>query len=154
MSITQYALFTNTLDLWQEALENIGWSKAEFENLLDDEKYRGIPELLNGKLEFRSRTENREEFLHMIATGGYDEYFDWNTWIMATYLQLDICDLQDTIREGRRAFQEKSTPGSWHENGLLNLVFGIDFFLWGKVGLDPERYTSFDAYDRRYEMVW
>ncbi len=45
MSVTQYALFTNTFDTWQEALENLGWSRADVEDILDEERYLGVPEL-------------------------------------------------------------------------------------------------------------
>ncbi|CAM6001970.1 unnamed protein product [Sphagnum balticum] len=70
MSVTQYAL-TNTFDIWQEDIENLGWSQADVEDILDEERYLGVPELLSRELEFRSQAENREEFLQILATGGY-----------------------------------------------------------------------------------
>jgi hypothetical protein len=146
MSITQYSLLTNTFDLWQEALENLGWSRADVEGLLDEEQYLGVPELLSGELEFRSQAENREEFLQIIATGGYGEDSEETTATLATYLHMFILDVQRTVDEGYRAFQVKSTPGSWHEDEVLNLVLGIDFFIWG----DWECYASFNEYDRGY----
>lgn len=152
MSVTQYALFTNTFDLWQEALENLGWSRADVEGLLDEEQYLGVPELFIGELEFRSQAENREEFLQIIATGGYGEHSQRIEWNLATYLHMSIVDVQHTIDEGCRAFQMKSTPGSWHENGVLNLVLGVDFFIW-RFLFNLECYASFDEYDRRQGRI-
>jgi hypothetical protein len=147
MSVTQYALFTNTFDICQEALENLGWSRADVDGLLDEEQYLGVPELLSGKLEFKSQAENREEFLQIIATGGYDICSQRLAHNLSTYLLMGFSDIQLTIRKGYQAFQMKSTPGSWHEDGALNLVFGIDFFLWSWIS-NSICYASFDEYDK------
>jgi hypothetical protein len=112
MSVTQYALFTNTLDLWKEALEKLRRSRADVEGLLDEELYLGVPELLNGELEFRSQAENREEFLINIATGRYSERSSWNVRTLGTYLNMCVLDIGCTIRRGCQVFQAKSTPGS------------------------------------------
>jgi hypothetical protein len=145
MSVTQYALFTNTLDLWQGALENLGWSKADIEGLLDEEQYLGVPELFLGELEFRTQAENREEFLQIISTGGYGKPYSKIARNHSLYLGMDWLDVEYTIAKGYQAFQEKSTPGSWHENGVPKLVFGVDFFLQGP---PPKCYASFDDYDK------
>jgi hypothetical protein len=147
MSVTQYALFTNTFDIWQEALENLGWSRADVDGLLDEEQYLGVPELLSGELEFKSQAENREEFLQIIATGGYDGRSRDLAWNLSTYLHMWIVDIQLTIHKGYQAFQMKSTPGSWYEDGALNLVLGVDFFLWGSES-NSKCYASFDEYNK------
>ena len=131
MSVTQYALFTNKSDLWQEALENHGWNKTDVEHLLDEEQYLGVPKLLDGELKFRSLSENRQEFLQVIATGGCSESFRDLAENLAIYIRMPSYDVQSTIEEGYRAFGRKSTPGSWHEDGVLSLVLGVDFFLVG-----------------------
>lgn len=146
MSVTQYALFTNTLDLWKDALENLGWSRADVEGLLDEELYLGVPELFLGELEFRSQAQNRQEFLHNIATGAYIDPSSWNPSTLATYLNMQVFDVQETITKGRQAFEMRSTPGSWHENGVSNLVLGVDFFIWQAFS-EVRYHTSFDDYD-------
>jgi hypothetical protein len=147
MSVTQYALFTNTFSIWQEALENLGWTRTDVDDLLDEEQYLGVPELLSGELEFKSQAENREEFVQIIATGGYDEHSPNLAWELSTCLHMWIADIELTIRKGYQAFQMKYTPGSWHEDGVSNLVLGVDFFLWD-FGLNPKCYSSFDEYDK------
>ena len=147
LSVTEYALFTDTFDLWQGALEIFGWTRADVDSLLDEEHYLGVPELLSGELKFTNRAENREEFLQVIANGGYDENTVMDSQCFAAYLCMAEFDVWYTLREGRRAFQRKSTPGSWHEDGFLNLVLGRDFFIWG-CSVDPICYTSFDEYDK------
>ena len=91
-----------------------------------------MPELLSGALEFKSLAENREEFLQIIGTGGYDQHSS-SLANLSTYLHMDIFDMRLTIYKGYQVFQMKSTPGSWHEDGALNLVFGVDFFLWNSL---------------------
>jgi hypothetical protein len=115
--------------LWREALEKLGWTRADVAGLLDEEQYLSVPELLGGELEFKSQAENREEFLQIIATGGYGEYMYDLTDNLATYIRMDGFDIRRTLCEGRRAFKEKSTPGGWNEDGVLDLIFGVDFFL-------------------------
>ena len=46
MSLTQYVLFTNMLDIWQEALENLGWPQADIDSLWDEEQYLGFARAL------------------------------------------------------------------------------------------------------------
>ena len=135
------------MDLWQEALKYLGWSRADIEGLLDEEQYLGVPDLFTGELEFRSRAENREEFLQIIANGGY---VVGNEIIMSlpTYLGMSFSDACHTIQNACRAFQMKSTPGSWRENEVVNIVLGVDYWLWGFGGV-WESYTAFEEYDKR-----
>lgn len=114
-----------------------------------------MPELVSGELEFRSQAENREEFLQIIATGGYDEFSARRLpgRSLSTYLHMFIVDVDIIIREGYQAFQIKSTPESWHEAGGLNLVLGVDFFIWDCCS---NCFASFDEYDkhRSRRFVW
>lgn len=136
----------------KEALEKLCWSRADIKSLLDEELYLGVPELLIGELEFRSHAENREEFLHNIATGRYSERSSWNVCTLSTYLIMCVLDIGCTTEKGCQVLQAKSTPGSWHENGVLNLVLGVDFFIWRVLPNLEECYIPFDDYNRR--QMW
>lgn len=150
MSVTQYALFTNTFDIWQDALQNLGWSRADVDDLVDEEHYLSVPALVNGEVEFRSQAANREVFLRILAAGGYGARSRKMAKNLAIYVHMPFYDIQVTIHRAFQAFQMRSTPGSWQEDGVVNLVLGVDFFLWGFVS-GFQCYASFDEYDKRQE---
>ena len=147
MSVTQYALYTDTLDLWQEALEHSAWNPADINDLFDAEQYLNIPELLDGEFEFKTRAENREEFLHAIISGEFDgQYLYEVAERLVIYLNIDSWTIENTIDRGRQALAMKSTPGSWHDDETPpSLVFGVDFFIWT---WGEKSFASFEEYDK------
>lgn len=153
MSVTQHVQFTKTSDLWQEALEISGWSQTEIHDLFEDEMYCGVPELFDGKLEFKSQATNREEFIRAISMGEYHDRASLVPQQLAIYLQMDLFDVWSTIDEARHVLNMKFIPGSWQEDEASTLAFGVDFFLWGYAGMFTgwKRYSSFEEYDKRFK---
>jgi len=161
MSVTQCAILTETCEIWQEALEHFGWSQSEIDDLFEEEMYLGLPELLNGDLKFKGRAENREEFLQTLAIGGYQgEDSLILAEELAIYIDMHRYNIEKTIDEARQAFKMKSTPGSWQEDEVSTLIFGVDFFLWYEMWNKKRRvynwecFASFEEYDRYRENYW
>lgn len=150
MSVTQYALFTNTCHLWQEVLEHLGWTRGDIDDLFNEEQYLGVGELLSGNFEFMSQEENRHEFLEMLASGrSVDSKTDMD--MLPLHIKMTYHDIEQTMKEGYQAFQRKSTPGTWYDNGFSKLTLGVDFFLWSFWGPGNWKcYASFDEYDECY----
>jgi len=125
----------NTLSLWTSALSLTGWSEFEIRDLLDEDYYLGIPELLDG-CQFTTRKENCEEFLELLVTGWLREGTadrisihpgEWARYIQGDFRTPSAWSLKKLLGEVGQVLSQKSTPGSWPEDEELRLTTGVDF---------------------------
>lgn len=67
---SKYAIFTDTVRAWEEALSLAGWMAFEIKGLLDEAWYLGLPELFDGFI-YMTKDECAEEFKAQLVTGTY-----------------------------------------------------------------------------------
>jgi hypothetical protein len=101
-------------------------------DLLDEELYAGVPELLDGQTVYQTQVSQRKSFAVDLINGRFldalpgpilldlaDEY--------SLYTGVPRWGLQNIVTEVNLAFRQNSTPGSWNNEGQIRLVPGIDF---------------------------
>ena len=71
LSLLQYALQLNMRDFLADILAGIGWRQDAINDIFDEELYTGIPELVDGKIEYQSQDRLREQFVVDLVHGRF-----------------------------------------------------------------------------------
>lgn len=132
LSVTEFAQIHNVLDLWNSSLEVAGWSDSRIQDLVDESVYAGIPELLQGELEFTTISEQRRDYIAALRSGGFGglEEHEMET-LCQTKLQYELkiggWGIDFMIQEVDSIIKQRATPGSWSESEGIKLIPGVDF---------------------------
>jgi hypothetical protein len=137
-SVTLFARRWGALKVLKSCLEQAGWSPFEILDVLDKELYLGVPGLLDGSIEYKTRRQCQQEFLEKICTGQFSllgknqinsvcqEYFNIMSPLCSFHLSL-------IVSEANSVFNQRSIPGAWplEMNKSIGLIPGKNFAFSG-----------------------
>ncbi|KAK0111701.1 hypothetical protein ONS95_002044 [Cadophora gregata] len=133
MSCIEYAERLGLETLLAESLKKVGWSTAEIVDSFEEQLLVATTELMNGEIEYRSRDENRKEFIEAIRQGefmGLDEPLLMEIcYQLENEIGVEWRTIDDLITEVNSVFKRRKTPGCWIEEDNVNLIPGKDFRL-------------------------
>ncbi|PVH78525.1 hypothetical protein DL98DRAFT_590269 [Cadophora sp. DSE1049] len=133
LSCTEYAQFLGLSGLWKEALEGAGWSIAEIDFLFEEDMVLAMTALLSGEIQYRSRDDNRRNFVQAVRRGEFADLKKEAISSLAFQLEIELglarrC-IKNLIGEVNAIFRERKIPGSWLDEGDISLIPGKDFRL-------------------------
>ncbi|KAH9206125.1 hypothetical protein DL95DRAFT_488390 [Leptodontidium sp. 2 PMI_412] len=106
----------------------------EIAELLDEETYFGVPELLTGSCTYQTQRECRIEFVDRLSKGYFitipagdlaqmSKQIGWNIGVFMWGQVLE------TILEANSVYSQRSMPGTWPNKEALCLIPEVDFYL-------------------------
>jgi hypothetical protein len=133
-SPTKFAASLGMSGLWISALHQAGWTAKEIEELLDEETYFGVPELLSGSCTYQTQRQCRMEFVDNLSRGYFitipagdlaqiSKQIGWNIGVFMWGQVLE------TILEANSVYSQRSMPGTWQQEKALRLIPEVDFYL-------------------------
>lgn len=113
---SQYALSNNNVDVWEVALKLANWREFDIMGLIDEARYRRIPELFEGEA-YITRKECVEEFKKNLITG---QYLNLSTEEKENYCRLYqfhaniyFREVRSLIVKAEEVFSRRNLPGAW-----------------------------------------
>jgi hypothetical protein len=133
-SPTNLARSLGVLEIWVSALSKSGWANSEIQELLDDELYLGVPQLVSGDFTYRTQAECREDLIKKLSYGYFAKASASQLVQMSKEIGWNIGvfkwgQILETIREANSVYLQKSMPGSWPEHEEFRLIPRMDFTL-------------------------
>ncbi len=127
------AVYLNQASLWREALRRAGWNANQIQDLSDENFYAGVPELLDGTLDYQTRNEQRKQFIETLRRGGFAALDEDETSRLIALLEFEL-DLHEhkiyyMIEEVTTLLNQRAIPGGWRDEEEITLIPGIDFKL-------------------------
>ncbi|XMA07320.1 hypothetical protein WAI453_000111 [Rhynchosporium graminicola] len=90
VSCTGLGRFLDLSELWMSALDKAGFTQFEIQDIIDEDLFAGLPELLDCELEYTTRYEQRKQFIEELQRGKFTELSDGEL--------LDVCNtLEDMV---------------------------------------------------------
>ncbi len=128
-TLSHYAFELNLASFLADVLSDAGWQPEAINDLFDEEQYYGVPELLDGKVEYMTRDMCRKEFVIDLIEGNFLETSDISRVLIIVGLSIGmhLSNVDVVIKEANNSFRQKLVPGSWHDGGDIRLVPGFDF---------------------------
>ncbi|CZT41198.1 uncharacterized protein RSE6_00914 [Rhynchosporium secalis] len=63
-------------ELWMSALDKAGLTQFEIQDIIDEDLFAGLPEFLDCELEYKTRCEQRKQFIEELQRGKFTELSD------------------------------------------------------------------------------
>lgn len=136
ISLVEYVLQLKMRDFFADILAQAGWSQNTINDMRDKELYTGIPELLDGQVEYQTQGSLRKKFMLDLIDEKFLNVSPDDMFCVSFQHSLNIGTdhplLERVIRQANSSLMQKLTPGSWNDDGEVRLVPGVDFnpFIW------------------------
>ena len=133
MSCTELAQTLGLSGLWRRALREAGYTTADIDVLIGEDLLSAITALLSGRIEYRTRDDNRGDFIQALRLGEFANLEQKAILSLSKQFEFELGIssgvIWDMIIEVKSVFKTRKTPGSWLDAADMILMPGKDFQL-------------------------
>ncbi|KAL2071793.1 hypothetical protein VTL71DRAFT_13028 [Oculimacula yallundae] len=159
VSCTAFAGLLDLSDLWKSALAKARLDDYEVQDIFNEDQYAGVPELLDGVVEYTSRYEQQKQFIEELRRGIFPEDIDvFHKTLLKACLALEVelgvdCDdLHDLMDEVFSVSRQYTMPGKWNDGEAIDLIPGRDYKLPGKLFGDKKEIKDWECIREIWEI--